>query len=149
MSCPETVPFRLTRDIVDGFGVSGVEGVFRKSCEFALQLLRENHEPLLTLLEVFLYDPLYRWKSIETLLERNASSVLDTGGDETSSTINSTAVNDTAMRAWLSVEKKLQGRDNGVHGAVLNVECQARRLINEAKSTENLCLMFHGWASFA
>lgn len=27
---PETVPFRLTRDIVDGMGVSGVEGVFRK-----------------------------------------------------------------------------------------------------------------------
>lgn len=28
---PETVPFRLTRDIVDGMGVSGIEGVFRRS----------------------------------------------------------------------------------------------------------------------
>lgn len=28
---PETVPFRLTRDIVDGMGVMGVEGVFRRS----------------------------------------------------------------------------------------------------------------------
>ena len=27
---PETVPFRLTRDIVDGMGVSGVNGVFRR-----------------------------------------------------------------------------------------------------------------------
>lgn len=27
---PETVPFRLTRDMEDGMGVSGVEGVFRK-----------------------------------------------------------------------------------------------------------------------
>ena len=27
---PETVPFRLTRDIVDGMGVTGVEGVFRR-----------------------------------------------------------------------------------------------------------------------
>ena len=27
---PETVPFRLTRDIVDGMGVAGVEGVFRR-----------------------------------------------------------------------------------------------------------------------
>jgi ataxia telangiectasia mutated family protein len=27
---PETIPFRLTRDIVDGMGVAGVEGVFRK-----------------------------------------------------------------------------------------------------------------------
>lgn len=28
---PETVPFRLTRDIVDGMGITGVEGVFRRS----------------------------------------------------------------------------------------------------------------------
>lgn len=27
---PETVPFRLTRDVVDGMGLSGVEGVFRR-----------------------------------------------------------------------------------------------------------------------
>ncbi len=27
---PETIPFRLTRDVVDGMGVAGVEGVFRK-----------------------------------------------------------------------------------------------------------------------
>ena len=27
---PETVPFRLTRDIVDGMGVCGVEGAFRR-----------------------------------------------------------------------------------------------------------------------
>ena len=27
---PETVPFRLTRDIVDGMGVAGVEGIFRR-----------------------------------------------------------------------------------------------------------------------
>jgi len=27
---PETVPFRLTRDVEDGMGVSGIEGVFRR-----------------------------------------------------------------------------------------------------------------------
>ena len=26
---PETIPFRLTRDVVDGLGPSGVEGTFR------------------------------------------------------------------------------------------------------------------------
>ena len=30
---PELVPFRLTRDVVDGFGISGVDGVFRSCCE--------------------------------------------------------------------------------------------------------------------
>lgn len=27
---PETIPFRLTQDIVAGFGCSGVEGIFRR-----------------------------------------------------------------------------------------------------------------------
>ena len=39
---PETVPFRLTRDIVDGFGLCGVEGVFRNSCETILELLKNS-----------------------------------------------------------------------------------------------------------
>jgi phosphatidylinositol kinase/protein kinase (PI-3 family) len=30
LKTPETVPFRLTQDIVDGMGITGVEGVFRR-----------------------------------------------------------------------------------------------------------------------
>ncbi len=37
---PETVPFRLTRDIVDGMGIFGVEGAFRKGCELTFEILR-------------------------------------------------------------------------------------------------------------
>jgi phosphatidylinositol kinase/protein kinase (PI-3 family) len=29
LSLPERVPYRLTRDLVDGMGPTGVEGVFR------------------------------------------------------------------------------------------------------------------------
>ncbi|GFS70276.1 serine-protein kinase ATM, partial [Nephila pilipes] len=29
LATPETVPFRLTRDIVDGMGINGVEGTFK------------------------------------------------------------------------------------------------------------------------
>ena len=35
---PETVPFRLTRDIIDGFGPCGVEGTFRKAAEATLMV---------------------------------------------------------------------------------------------------------------
>lgn len=31
------VPFRLTQNLVDGFGVSGFEGVFRRVAEITLQ----------------------------------------------------------------------------------------------------------------
>ncbi|EMP35905.1 Serine-protein kinase ATM [Chelonia mydas] len=58
---PETVPFRLTRDIVDGMGITGVEGVFRRCCEKTMTVMRNSQEALLTIVEVLLYDPLFDW----------------------------------------------------------------------------------------
>jgi phosphatidylinositol kinase/protein kinase (PI-3 family) len=58
---PELVPFRLTRSIVDGFGVTGVEGVFRRCCEQTLRVLRTNANTLMTVLRVLVHDPLYSW----------------------------------------------------------------------------------------
>lgn len=46
------VPFRLTRDVIDGMGVAGVEGVFRRCCEETLSVMRTNKEALLTIIEV-------------------------------------------------------------------------------------------------
>lgn len=66
---PEKIPFRLTRDIVAGFGVSGVDGVFRKSCEKTMEVLRQNKSTIITILEVLLYDPLHQW----TLTSKEAS----------------------------------------------------------------------------
>ena len=34
---PEVVPFRLTQNMIDGYGVSGIEGVFRRTAEITLQ----------------------------------------------------------------------------------------------------------------
>lgn len=38
LTIPEMVPFRLTQNLVDAFGVSGYEGVFRRACEVTLQV---------------------------------------------------------------------------------------------------------------
>ena len=38
---PERVPCRLTQNIVSVFGVSGVDGLFRQSCEHTLKVLHE------------------------------------------------------------------------------------------------------------
>jgi hypothetical protein len=40
LSTPEMVPFRLTRDIVDGMGITGVEGTMRRCCEKTIQVWR-------------------------------------------------------------------------------------------------------------
>ncbi|TKY89101.1 hypothetical protein EX895_001632 [Sporisorium graminicola] len=60
---PELVPFRLTRDIVDGMGVHGVEGTFRRGCEETLRVLRAHQDVIKTVLEVFRHDPLFAWTS--------------------------------------------------------------------------------------
>jgi ataxia telangiectasia mutated family protein len=61
LKCPEVVPFRLTRDIIDGMGVTQCEGVFRRCCEETLKVLRRDEEMVLTVLEVLKRDPLYTW----------------------------------------------------------------------------------------
>lgn len=50
---PETVPFRLTRDLIDGMGITGVEGIFKRCCEVTMNVLRMNGSSLTTILEVF------------------------------------------------------------------------------------------------
>lgn len=58
---PEQVPFRLTRDMVAAMGIFGVDGIFRKSCEITMQVLKENKSLINTIVEVLLYDPLFSW----------------------------------------------------------------------------------------
>ena len=58
---PERVPFRLTADMVDGFGISGVQGVFQRCAEETLRVLRVGSDVIMTVLEVFKHDPLHSW----------------------------------------------------------------------------------------
>lgn len=47
--------------MVDGFGISGTQGVFQRCAEETLRVLRDRSEIILTILEVFKYDPLHSW----------------------------------------------------------------------------------------
>eukprot|EP01105_Mastigella_eilhardi_P017339 TRINITY_DN3987_c0_g1_i4.p1 TRINITY_DN3987_c0_g1~~TRINITY_DN3987_c0_g1_i4.p1 ORF type:complete len:2825 (-),score=459.94 TRINITY_DN3987_c0_g1_i4:70-7503(-) len=58
---PETVPFRMTQNLVHALGFTGVEGPFRVCCKHVMRVLRQSSEILLTLLEAFVYDPLVDW----------------------------------------------------------------------------------------
>ncbi len=44
---PETVPFRMTRNVVDGFGAAGTGGTLTQCAEITLRVLRENREPFM------------------------------------------------------------------------------------------------------
>lgn len=145
---PETVPFRLTRDIEDPMGVTGIKGVFHKACERTMEVLRKNHETIITILEVLLYDPLYEW----TISPSEAYSLQfskDEGNETNNSGGNSeeekVPVNVSAERALIRLRQKLHGTEEG---GTSSVEGQVEKLIQQARDPSNLCRLYHGWQSY-
>lgn len=52
--------------------------------------------------------------------------------------------NSMAQRALLTVQNKLEGKESGLSGAT-TINIQIERLINEATSSRNLCMLYPGW----
>ncbi|KAJ1577850.1 hypothetical protein NDA15_005195 [Ustilago hordei] len=124
---PELVPFRLTRDIVDGMGVNGVEGTFRRCCEETLRMLRAHRDVIKTVLEVFRHDPLFAWTSNPIkVLQRQAEeeSSLPAASIERSGVVASGGGRSTPAptpTAMLTVARGSSSRSTtpyGMHGEV-------------------------------
>jgi serine-protein kinase ATM len=142
LATPERVPFRLTRNLVDGMGVTGVEGAMRRCCEATLRVLRDQREPLLTLLEVFVHDPLYKWGLTFKTAARRQPGV---GGAGEQNGEGKSMGNVDANRTLLRIRQKLEGKESG-DIAARSVEGQVAHLLQEAMDEDNLCLMYPGWA---
>ncbi|XP_054470748.1 LOW QUALITY PROTEIN: serine-protein kinase ATM [Anoplopoma fimbria] len=154
---PETVPFRLSRDIVDGMGITGVEGVFRRCCEKTMEVMRSSQEALLTIVEVLLYDPLFDWTmnplkafylQHDEQHELNATLSSTMGGDEIDNhrkSSDSQSFNKVAERVLLRLQEKLKGVEEGT---VLSVGGQVNLLIQQAMDPKNLSRQFPGWQAW-
>ena len=64
---PEKIPFRLTRMMVNAMEVTGIDGLFKASCESTMSLLRQNKDSLLGVLEAFVYDPVINSRLMEQM----------------------------------------------------------------------------------
>lgn len=124
---PEKVPFRLTHNMVDAFGITGYEGSFRKSCEITMRILRENKNTLMTILETFIHDPLVEWSKSRKYSRTEQDNVF-------------------AVKSLAVIERKLTGIVQD--GIPLSVEGQVQELIQQATSIDNLSQMYVGWAPF-
>ena len=146
---PETVPFRLTRDMVDGMGVHGVEGAFRACAGVAMGVMRASKEALLTIVEVFIHDPLYTWAINDIARDQRQRDMDDEGTDETGTVADvaeeGPSRNSEAERALGRVRSKLDGIEGGEFYAP---DGQVAKLINEARDPRNLAVLFAGWAPF-
>jgi len=140
---PELVPFRLTRDIVDGMGVTKTEGVFRRCCEFTMDALREDKDSIMTLLNVLRYDPLYTWTLSPVRAKRmqEGDGVAEAGaGGVAESSRKKGEQGGEADRALAVVERKLT--------ATLSTAAAVNELIQQATDERNLATLFCGWAAW-
>uniref|UniRef100_I3M4C5 Serine-protein kinase ATM n=1 Tax=Ictidomys tridecemlineatus TaxID=43179 RepID=I3M4C5_ICTTR len=153
---PETVPFRLTRDIVDGMGITGVEGVFRRCCEKTMEVMRNSQETLLTIVEVLLYDPLFDWtmnplKALYLQQRPEDETELHTtpNADDRESKRDLSDIdqsfNKVAERVLMRLQEKLKGVEEGT---VLSVGGQVNLLIQQAMDPKNLSRLFPGWKAW-
>ncbi len=81
LSTPERVPFRLTRNIIDGMGATGVEGAMTRCSVEVMRVLRANKASLLTIVEVLLHDPLYHWALTSGQADRRQQGGGGMGGE--------------------------------------------------------------------
>lgn len=146
---PERVPFRLTRDIVDGMGPAGTAGGFTKAAEETLKLLRSQADTILMILAVFKHDPLYRWSVNPLKLTRarkdlSLALTMSSSGENGSESEEHSEAPPEADRVLLRVGEKLRGFEEG-GGVQLSEAGQVRFLIHAATSEESLCQMYIGW----
>jgi ataxia telangiectasia mutated family protein len=138
---PELVPFRLTRDIVDGMGITKTEGVFRRCCEFTLEALRKEVYSIMAILDVLRYDPLYSWQISPARLAKiqevqsAAPAAMDVGNakERPKEALNKSG---EADRALTVVNKKLS--------KTLSVTATVNDLINQASDERNLAVLYSG-----
>lgn len=161
LAVPELVPFRLTRNIVDGLGPTGTEGTFARAAEATAAELRENSNALLTILSAVASDPLYRFtvspveaRRRQRLIDDDQASVTTPAEKTKDGELLLAAVeskserNEAAAMVLAKIQEKLQGYEDGTSGEQQSIEGQVQLLINSARDPNNLSAMFGGWASW-
>lgn len=171
---PELVPFRLTSNIVDAMGLTGIQGGYQINMEICMTILRENKETLMSVLEPFLRDPTVAWlRSGRAAHQRSHASSIAESNDGRGSVLHfQDHENAEAKETLNKISARLSGVYNISHpfaekiaaayqgrkeplpdyglgaakdeGQPLSVVGQVQRLIVEATCEENLAQMYIG-----
>ncbi|CAH1797711.1 unnamed protein product [Owenia fusiformis] len=137
---PELVPFRLTRNMVDAMGPMGYEGLFRRACEVTMRVMRDQMDPLMSVLKTFIFDPLVEWAGKPTKGRSNSSETGEIKNDQAQMNVQNI---ECRMKGELKANKHKRSR-----GLPLSIEGHVNHLIKESTKDENLCAMYIGWAAY-
>ena len=153
---PETVPFRLTHNMVDAMGVTGYEGVFRHMCETTMRVLRRERDSLVTVLNSFLHDPVVEWDHYAGGKRRGGAATAPLDSASRARVPAGATRNRMAARIIRSVNDRLQGAIDDYSlfpgpttssdaATFLSVPGQVDALLKAATDLENLSKLYIGW----
>jgi phosphatidylinositol kinase/protein kinase (PI-3 family) len=154
---PERVPFRLTRMIVNALDTGTVEGIFRKSCEDVMWVLRDSRASLVALLEIFVHEPL---DEVDAGGKPGSSTkVLDRVGHKLGGNSEILDRDEQGGKPELGrmiierVGQKLVGKDELIEvylerRSALDIETQVDALIKESSDPSNYVMHYAGWCPF-
>ncbi|CAF1426499.1 unnamed protein product, partial [Rotaria sordida] len=174
---PEKIPFRLTRMLCKAMEVTGIDGIFRMTCEYVMDVLRKNRDSLMAVLEAFVHDPLLSWRLLKnnnnneqqsTTISKTSShlpeqqhyqshlSIINEEDNEHESTVGEKIQQQhnqesgqviRAVEIMNRVREKLTGNDFHREQPI-DTPTQVELLIQQATSHENLCQLYIGWCPF-
>lgn len=151
--------------MVDALGVCGYEGTFRRACEITLEFLRNHEDMVMTMLEMFLHDPINDWKKKKAVSATNAYSpyfqvplrqmsfyvfVMLTfflTSQPTRKLVRGYRAANSPEEALSSIRNKIRGIQ-AEEAMPLTVPGQVGFLISQAIDPANLCQMYVGWLPF-
>ncbi|GME99272.1 unnamed protein product [Ambrosiozyma monospora] len=143
LAVPERVPFRLTRNMIAAMGVTGIEGVFRRTSEVTMELIRGNENILMNVLETFLYDPIMDWKA-------NKGRSLRRHANEDELNMQPRVVMDSIRRKIKGIldPKDLDTGSKDSGGLSVSTGFQVDAAVLTACDDHNLAKMYIGWMPF-
>ncbi|EAY17433.1 PIKK family atypical protein kinase [Trichomonas vaginalis G3] len=130
---PECVPFRLTQNVVDGFGVLGTDGPFTESSVCCLTAMRDKKQKLVSVLQTFIHDPLLEWKQ-KAMSDKSREFKQNKDSNE-------------AKMVLYEVDCRLSGLTED-KSRPQSPECVVKNLITQATDNDNLALMYIGWTPY-
>jgi hypothetical protein len=150
LNIPELVPFRLTKICVSAMGVTGVEGVYRTTCEKTMRLVRDRRKLLLSVLHAFVADPLIDWQGATGASYKKAREVVGNIDKKLRGFVDvgeiriDPNINEEKLIVFNEASEKNSGLGKD-RGAALSVEGQVDELIRAAVCPRNLSRMYLGW----
>jgi len=145
---PEVIPFRLTPNMLDAFGPTGVDGMYTGALTESMRTLRKNRDTLLSVLEPFLNDPVINMKSKsqnKSQEENDANQAMESISKIDGRLLGEYNIVNPNPEKMKRKTKHTPISKEPTHFTKLSVEGQVQKMIEEATSHENLVQVYVGW----